>query len=81
MSLAGWGVDAVEDTAAAAFGVCTHTLGWGLQKALSQPALQDVLRVLPQGWVDRLGLRREVSAVELADEVARRMGLVRVGSW
>lgn len=78
MSLAGLGVDAVEDAAAAALGLCTHTLGWGLQQVLPQPALEDVVRVLPQGWIDRLGLSSQAFVTRTVDNIVCTTGYVRV---
>jgi hypothetical protein len=57
MSLTGWGVDAVEDAAAAALSVCTQTIGWGLQQTLPEPVLGNMAHLLPFDWSDRLGLR------------------------
>jgi hypothetical protein len=57
MSLAGWGVDAVEDAAAAAVNVAAQTLGWGLQQTLPEPVLGNMAHLLPFDWSDRLGLR------------------------
>jgi hypothetical protein len=64
MSLAGWGVDAVQDAAAAAINLGTQTLGWGLQQTLPEPVLGNMAHVLPFDWSDRLGLRE--SAVQSA---------------
>lgn len=57
MSLTGWGVDAVEDAAAAALNLGTQTLGWGLQQTLPEPVLGNMAQLLPFDWSDRLGLR------------------------
>jgi hypothetical protein len=58
MSLTGWGVDAVEDAAAAALNLGSQALGWGLTQALPAPVLQSVTQVLPEGWVGRLGIQQ-----------------------
>jgi hypothetical protein len=59
MSLTGWGVDAVEDAAAAALDMGTRTLGWGLQQALPQSVLTNVTQVLPSDWSSRLGFGQQ----------------------
>ena len=59
MSLTGWGVDAVEDAAAAALDMGTRTLGWGLQQTLPQSVLATVTQVLPSDWSCRLGFEQQ----------------------
>jgi hypothetical protein len=60
MTLTGWGVDGVEDAAAAAFSLGSQALGWGLLQALPAPVLQSVTQVLPTDWVGRLGIQQGV---------------------
>lgn len=60
MSLTGWGVDAVEDAAAAALSLGSQALGWGLTQTLPAPVLQSVTQVVPADWVGRLGIQQSV---------------------
>jgi len=57
MSLTGWGVDVVEDVAAAALGMSTAAVGWGLQHTLPQPLLANVAQLLPTEWSSKMGLK------------------------
>lgn len=57
MSLTGWGVDVVEDAAAAALSMSTAAVGWGLQHTLPQPLLANVAQLLPTEWGSKMGLK------------------------
>lgn len=55
--MSGWGVDLIEDTAAAGIKTAMQVMGLGSIQSLPEPVLQGMRGLLPPGLVQQLGLK------------------------
>lgn len=69
LALSGWGVDALQDAAAAAICAATHAAGVGPPTNLPQPLLAAASRLLPPGLVQQLGIKPAAAAASAHNQV------------